>query len=210
MNATRVFNSAVRRPGILLTIFLLLVLVHPMRAAEITATVTGVLTGGWDQMGMFFTGNEAKNLGGKPFTLVFTFDDAKGKPEAGGNCPRGVSGEGPQSPGKAVLTMGNGSYTFGDAGKFSTSGIYRECGGGLLSMSISERKGSFFNDAPQVDVRIVPGNGSRSLPHGSDWRSPMSTTGVDNQSSCFIILRRMNSPEVRGCFDVKKVEVTKR
>jgi hypothetical protein len=188
-------------------ILLALAMLRQGRAAETTVTITGVLTGGWDQLGIFATGKEAQNMSGKPFTLVFTFDDAKGKPLTNGNCVQGVAGEGTQSPGRAMLTMGNGSFTFGGAEKFSTSSIGRDCAGMFFGMFVSEKKGSFFNTSPAVDVRVIPGNGNRQLPLAHDWRAPFSSTGVDNSSSCFIIVRadRPNK-EVKGCFDVKKVE----
>jgi len=206
INAT---YSAGRRPGMAITLILLaLTVLRQAKAADITITVTGVLTGGWDQLGIFATGKEAQNMGGKPFTLVFTFDDSKGSPSVNGNCQQGVSGAGTPSPGKATLTIGSGSFTFGGDGKFSSSGISRDCGGTFFGMYVSEKKGSYFNSAPQLDVRLMPGHGSRSLPAARDWRAPLSTTAVDNQTSCFIITRhdRPNS-EVKGCFDVKKVEL---
>jgi hypothetical protein len=173
------------------------------KAADVNITITGVLTGGWDQLGIFATGKEAQSMGGKPFTLVFTFDDAKGRAHAE-NRSSSLSGEGPASGAKAVLTMGTGSFTFGDD-KFSSWSVYRSPG--LISAYVNEKKGSYFNDSPGVDVRIMPAQGSRTQ-FGADWKAPLSTSTVDNQTSCFFI-NRHDAPnrEVKGCFDVKKVEV---
>jgi hypothetical protein len=188
----------------LLTMLLLIML--PLRAAEITATITGVLTGGWDQLGIFATGTEAKNMSGKPFTLVFTFDDARGNPQADKGSS-GLSGTSPQSPGKAVLTLGDGSFIFGGE-KFSTWSVYRSPT--YMQIVVNERKGSLFNFAPEVDVRIMPASGSRSS-FGTDWKAPLSRSDIDNQASCFFIAQRDKpSREAKGCFDVKKLDITKR
>jgi hypothetical protein len=205
-NATRVSNSAWLRPGML--IILLLIALHQGKASDIDITITGILTGGWDQLGVFFHGEEAKNLHGKPFTLVYTFDDSMGKPNVSGNCALGLISEGKPSSGKAVLTLGNASYTFGGGVKYSGSAIYRDCAGSLLAIFVTE-KTSTFGEAPGVDVRITPGNGIPSLPQTHDWRTPMSTTNINNQSSCFFIGHNRGG-EVKGCFDIAKVVIAKR
>ena len=208
MNAIRVSKRAWRKPGIPMMIILLgLIALQRGKAADINITITGVLTGGWDRMGIFFTGKEAQNLGGKPFTLVYTFDDAKGNPKSMNGCANGMGSAGTPSAGKAVLTMGNASYTFGDADKYSESGIFRDCRGTDLRIFVTEKKGSYFNEAPTINMEITPENG-KALPAGADWRSPASMTAVDSRSSCFIILKKMNSTEVRGCLDIKKVEIS--
>lgn len=213
MNATRVSASVGRRPGILLTIFLLLAML-PLRAAEITATITGVLEGGWDHLGIFATGADAKNMAGRPFTLVFTFDDTKGTPQHGqcnGAAGSGVEGGGPDSPGKAVLTIGSASYTFGENG--GSSGAWREVPGACSSTSLIgfyvNGATAHFDFAPEVDVKMMPGKGSNSLTRNPDWRAPLSTTAVDNQTSCFVITRH-GGGDAKGCFDIKKLEITKR
>jgi hypothetical protein len=70
---------------------------------------------------------------------------------------------GRQSPGKAVLTIGDVSYTFGGS-NFSTSGIWRgitgQCSSSLIGMYVTQQKG-FFDFAPQVDVRTIPRKASR-------------------------------------------------
>ena len=154
MNATRVSTPAGRRPGMTLTITLLmLTMFRQAKAADVVMTITGVLTGGWDQLGIFATGKEAQNMGAKPFTLVFTFDDSKGRAHAEKQSSS-LSGEGPQSGAKAVLSIGTGSFTFG-GDKFSSWSVYRSPG--LISAYVNEKKGSYFNDSPGVDVRIIGG-----------------------------------------------------
>jgi hypothetical protein len=204
MNTRSMPNRAWRKPGITTTVILLaLTALRHGKAAEINYTITGVLTGGWDQLGVFATGKEAQNMAGKPFTLVFTFDDSKGNRHSDRESSS-LSGEGPDSGGKAALTINGTSFTFGGE-KYSSWSVYRSPG--LIAISVSEKKGSFFNIAPAVDVRIMPQNGSARF--NPDWKAPLSTTRIDNQTSCFFIARH-DAPnrEVKGCFDVKKVEVS--
>jgi hypothetical protein len=179
-----------------ITIILLAISLRQGKAAEISYTITGVLTGGWDRIGIFFTGKEAQSMGGKPFTLVFTFDDSKRKPDSSG-----ISGEGANSGAKAVLTIGGVSFTFGGE-RFSSWSVYRAPA--FIGMSLNEAKGSLFDFASAVDSRIMP----QGPPFPPDWRSPLSRTDIDNQPSCFFI--RGKGTEAKGCFDIRKVEVTKR
>jgi hypothetical protein len=66
MNATRVSISAGRRPGMAITFILLaLTASRQGKAADVNITITGVLTGGWDQLGIFATGKEAESMGAK-------------------------------------------------------------------------------------------------------------------------------------------------
>lgn len=203
MNARSVSKSAGRRPGMAITVILLaLAALRQGRAADVNYTITGVLTGGWDQFAIFLKGKEAQDMAKQPFTLVFTFDDSKGRPHAG-KADSSLSGGGVQSGGKAVLTIGSGSYTFG-GDVYSGWSVYRAPG--LIVISVNEAKGSFFDFAPAVDVRIVPARGGK--PFGTDWKAPLSTTTIDNAPSCFIITHRGDrTHEVKGCFDVQKVEV---
>ena len=205
MNARSVFIRAWREPRVTMMIILLgLIPLRPGKAGQVDITIGGVLSGGWDSIGLFYQGAEAKNLAGKPFTLVFTFDDTKGyKPNTG--CNSGMNGGGQGSPGVGVLTMGSGSFTFG--GETWESGLYRACNGTMLAMSANKRKQSYLGDSSMISLRIVPLNSAKPLPTGPDWKAPMSTTDVDNQSSCFFIMGPQTK-EVRGCFDVKRVEVS--
>jgi hypothetical protein len=208
MNAIRVSERAMRKLGtLIMVIFLALIALRQAKAGQIDITVTGVLTGGWDTKGLFFQGAEAKTLGGKPFTLVFTFDDGKGYAPKDSNCVSGRLGGGQGSPGTAVLTMGNGTYKFGANDNFE-SGVSRRCDGSMLSMEVDRKASSSFDHTLGIDVRIVP-TGNATLPKTSDWRSPMSATNVTSRDSCMIIADSMNGgKEVHVCFDVKKVEIS--
>ena len=203
MNATRVSKTAGRRPGMAITVILLaLAALRQGRAADVNYTITGVLTGGWDQFAIFFKGKEAQDMAKQPFTLVFTFDDSKGKVRAG-NADSTFSGSGVQSGGKAIVTIGSGSYAFGGE-NYSGWSVYRSPD--MIVISVNEAKGSLFDFAPEVDVRIVP-TGGRSF--GTDWKAALSTTAIDNQPSCLIITKRSDrTHETKACFDVKKLEIT--
>ena len=217
MNSKQVSYLVGRKPGMVLTIaVLLLAMVRPARAKEVVITITGVLDGGYDQFHMFNVGTKLRGNGGwdikgQPFTLVFIFDDSKGKPISG-RCPNsgtGVEGGGPSSPGKAVLTVAGVSYTFDN--KRGSSGVWREitgqCGTSSFMAHVNEAT-AFFDFAPSVDVKILPGNGSRTLSQNPDWRTPISVTNVDNQTSCFFISRPGDhSHEAKGCFDIRKLEI---
>jgi hypothetical protein len=91
----------------------------PARAADVTFTITGMVSSGSDTTGVFgFPPNAS--LAGKSFTLVFTFDDTKGTqtvfdtdqglPYASTITTNQATGS---SPGTAVLTIGGGSFSFG-------------------------------------------------------------------------------------------------
>lgn len=221
MKATRVSIRAGRRPGITITFILLLfTMFRSAKASEVIATITGVLSGGYDRFPMFGVGTKYRDshvwdISKQPFTLVFTFDDSKGRKTHGSCDPKaasGVEGGGTQSPGKAVLTIAGVSYTFPGAG---SSGAWREVPTACSSDSaiyfhVSEMK-AFFDFAPGVDVKIVPAPGKRSITDNPDWEAPLSITAIDNQTSCFYISRpNDNGHEAKGCFDVKKLEIKKR
>jgi hypothetical protein len=207
--------SVGRRPGMLLNVILMLLPLPPAKGADVVITVSGTVNG-YDRFPIFGVGkklpeNMGWDLNGQPFTLVFTFDDTKGHANKS-HCPNGGTGrqgEGKQSPGTAILTIGKVSYKFGD--DHSNSAIYREVPGpcssmSFISMNVAMGRG-FFDFAPQVDLRLSPGGGSTSLTQDPNWESSLSTTKVGNQLSCFFISKRGQSGEAKGCFDVKKLDI---
>ncbi len=198
MNTQYMRSFVGRKPGVALTIVVLvLAMVLPAMAKDVSITITGVLDGGYDQFHMFNAGTKLRGNGGwdikgQPFILVYTFDDSKGKlSTTNPNCANtgsGWSGAGVNSPGKAVLTINGVTYRFGE--KWADAGIWKDiashCGGSRLLIHVTESKG-LMNFAPGVDVIIKPGQGSRSLSQNPDWKAPFATTNVDNQTSCFFI-----------------------
>jgi hypothetical protein len=165
-------------------------------------------------VGTKLRGNGGWDIKGQPFILVYTFDDSKGKASTvNPNCANtgsGWSGAGVNAPGKAVLTINGVTYTFGE--KWADAGIWKDinshCGESRLLIHVTESKG-LMNFAPGVDVIIKPGGGSPSLSQNPDWKAPLATTKVDNQTSCFFIGHMAaDSREAKGCFDIKKIEVS--
>ncbi len=208
MNTRSVSICAGRRLG------MMLILAVAAQAAEVTITITGTLESGYDRFS-FFHGVKDKNgwnMRGEPFTLVFTFDDAKGTASPTiSRCASWMSGRdgmGDQSPGKAVLTINGVSYTFGEGPAFRKSGVWREvtgpCSPGSMSIFVSAEN-QIMSFAPKVSVRLVPLPGKKSPWQSGDWRSPLESTEVTNQSSSFSINR--NGIAADGDFTVKKVVV---
>jgi uncharacterized protein (TIGR03437 family) len=88
----------------------------PAFAATVTITITGTVQSGTDFSGVF--GSASANLAGQSYTLVFTFDDTKGKPFSQ-SCVGGpvyetaLIDQGGQGAGTATLRIGSGKFQFG-------------------------------------------------------------------------------------------------
>lgn len=191
-NARSVSISAARKLGYLLIgTFLLLVMFRPAKGAQITITVTGTLNGGRDQLGIFGGGVMPA---GTPYTLVYTFDDSKGQPMKPGCTGSGITGGNEASPGTAVLTIREKSYTFG-TGKQPFSKAWRTtqspCSGSEIAMDIAQGQ---FPSFSSVSIRVAP-QGSKSLTQDTDWRAPVSVTGVyaRNTYNLFSIMKPGNN-----------------
>lgn len=220
-NVTHLFCGPRRclRSGRLFTAWvILLAALRPMSAADIVVTLTGVIAGGYDQFPLFdvgakLRGNAGWDLKGQPFTLVYTFDDTKGKPTPPVNCPgaaSGIKGDFDSSPGIVALTIGQKSFTFGTR-KDSHSGIWREinssCSQSVMGLEVMEG-GGWSNGNNIFNIRVMPVQGGRSLTQNPDWRAPLSVSNPDN-SGVFVISRRGDfGHEVKGSLDVKQLTVT--
>ena len=211
MNTRSVSIHAGRRLGItLITITLLLLAYRQMKGAEVVATVTGIVRGGsGDMLHIFGT---KRDMTGQPFTLVFTFDDTKGKPIKITQCQgtaSGVEGDGDDSPGKAVLTIGDKSYTFG-AGKRRHSGTWREittdCARSHIVFQVNDNTDKYSNT---IELNIRPAIGARSFTQDTDWRHPLSFSldNYDNMSGFAIGLNAVYADG--GMFDAKTVTITR-
>jgi hypothetical protein len=177
MNAIRVSNRAARKLG-MLTILMIV----PAHAADITMTITGTIQGGTGDFLHLF--GKDRNLIGKPFKVVLTFDDTKGKPmKPECNNGSGIKGDGEDSPGKAVLTIEGKSFEFGGK-KNSHSWYWRQtrsgCSGSAFNIEVEDGTPPYNN---QLGLRITPMKG-KSLTQNPDWKASMSCTeiDVDNQS----------------------------
>ncbi len=184
MHFNRTTMRAGRWSGMALAMMSLLSVLCPLKAAEITVTIAGTLEGGGDSFPIFDVG---KNLDGKPFMLVYTFDDAKGVQSPIAGCKgsaSGINGDGVNSPGTAVLTVGTKSYVFG-RDKNVHSAIWREiaspCSQSQITIEIHEGKEPFVNGV-SVHIRPIQGRPSfrpPSLTQNPDWRAPLNTQELE-------------------------------
>jgi hypothetical protein len=202
----QVFFGRMRRRMMLITIVLSLLAIGQMKGAEVVATVTGIVRGGSGDMLHIFGKN--RDMTGQPFTLVFTFDDTKGKPIKITQCQgtaSGVEGDGEDSPGKAVLTIGDKSYTFGTT-KNRHSGTWREittdCARSHIVFQVND------NHNNNIELNIRPAAGARSFTQDTDWRHPLSFNldNYDNMSGFSIGFNAAMADG--GMFDVKSIEIS--
>jgi hypothetical protein len=94
-----------------------LALSRTAQAATINIVMTGAVSNGYDYTGVF--GPPNTSLTGQPFTLTYTIDDAQGtQVEACSTvpsfCTSEISGSATSSPVIATLTIGAGSFAFGN------------------------------------------------------------------------------------------------
>jgi len=208
------------RPGMtLIATTMLLLSLRPAHGAEMVATITGVLQTGYDQFHLFggapIKGSDKRDLAGMPFTLVLTFDDARGQSTSPpGFCPNsgsGITGEGASSPGIATLTIGGGTVVVGTR-KDSHSAAWRSidvlCSQSQISFEVHEGNLGWANGKNMVNVTMMPAKGTRSLTQNPDWRAPVATTSMDNNGGFFLSRQGDFRHESRGVFDVKKLVVT--
>lgn len=179
MNATRVLNCAGRGLGMILLAFPLLSVV-PGRAAEVVATITGIVENAQDTFGIFGVG---PNLNGQPFVAVFTFDDRKGKAQPpGSTCPdagTGIEGAGADSPGKATLTIAGKTLAFG-ATRFTSSDVLRHiataCSESFVGFNVYDRV--IPSETYGINIAVAPKDPKRPITTDPDWRKPVATTNV--------------------------------
>jgi len=203
MNATRVSFCAGRRFGILL--FLFLSIIRIAKSSEVTFTVTGIVLGGPDTLGIFDVGKAMQH--GTPFKLVFTFDDTRGELTFSQPCKNAGSGvmdnETNGSPGMAVLTIGSKSYTFGDPVK-GHSGAWRSIRGACetenqLVLMVDDGKQSEISSG--VDIRVDPSEGVR-FTNDPDWKSALTLSSIKAQNSAFNIFGGYE----RACYSSLRVD----
>jgi len=221
MNATRVSVRAGRRPGMLLTIALLLSALMPCaRGADIVATLTGTIAAGWDNFPLFNVGPEVprvkgqRDLKGQAFNLVYRFDDGKGMATPPTQCAGSGSGillGGQPLPASAVLTIGNVSFTFGTHLRNVKASAWRSvasnCSQSEIDFEVDEGVSPGNN---VVGVRLKPANGGRPLTQNPDWRAPLTITGFDWDYSGFAITNGDYRHMANGTFDLKSLTVARK
>jgi hypothetical protein len=178
-------------------------------ASTVTVTVEGTVSGG-DQYGIFGVG---KDLKGQEFTLVFTFDDANVRKIEGDQCDAPHSegkGSNPSSPAKAVLTIGKGSFTFGNQGNSEwavSRTLASSCSGSMVGMFIHE---GVYPQTEGFDLRLFPAQAKIPLIRSLDWHSPFAATGYDNnpENGVFVISHPRDFMRLtKGYLFVKSVTV---
>jgi hypothetical protein len=209
MNARSVSKSAGLRLGIALTSIFFSAL--PALKAETTITITGTVNGGRDMFGIFaMPGNVIPK--GTPYTLVFTFNEAKGLPFGGGPCSTsgsGTVGNGPNSPAVAVLTINGKSYEFGhrpDARSRTWRSIGSSCSNSEIGISVQEGREPLMTG---VNIKITSKPG-KALTGNKDWRSDIDLSDFDasNGDNAFVIRRPGNfGQETMSYLSVDKVTV---
>lgn len=177
MNAIRVSKRAGRGLGMAI---LLVAGLRPVRASEVTITVVGETQGGSDPS-HYFTPVERN---GYPASIIFAFDDTKGKPLKGncGNVLSGADGQAQDSPGTAVVTINGKSITVG--GKWNShSTAFRSipsaCSDSLIKFEVDNNvRGGLIASGQMVDVQLIPEKGN-VLTKDVDWRAALTPTNLD-------------------------------
>ena len=156
MNKRRVRIRAGLRLGMVLTSTLLMVMCSlPANGSDTVITVKGTINGGRDDYGIFGMGKAMP--AGTLYTLVFTFDETKGKPMPPG-CPNSGSrivGIGQTSPGTAVLTINGKSFEFGlkpDARSRAWRSVASACSDSEISMAVEE---GHYSLVTGVNIKIT-------------------------------------------------------
>jgi hypothetical protein len=184
MNTTGVRIRAGRRPGMAITLLMLAAVLRPVKAAEIVITVTGDIVGGSGDMLHLFGAKD--DIIGQPITIVFTFDDTKGKRTPIARCPgsaTGIEGTGENSPGKAVVTIRGKSFTFG-ARKDSHSEVWREINSPCSNSQIAFEVDDNLNRGNTViSVKLYPADLEKSLTQNPDWRAPLSSSAMEQHNN---------------------------
>lgn len=158
----------------------------PQRPSRIvTVTITGTVASGRDNAGIF--GRPGADLAGKPFTVVYTFDDKKGAQQLPdcGKAPvcyseiNSLGAESPldtSSPGTAVLRIdGRAAPTFGNAADGSAGTELRKTIFGCCNYPMTYQMGFDVHDSRGY-VRVGVRNTTSGPPATTnpDWRSAFS------------------------------------
>jgi len=201
------------RIGMAVTSILLIARGIPAKASEVTITVTGTSNGGKDMFGIFgMPGNIFP--AGTPFTLVFTFDEAKGTSAFNGPCNiggSGIVGAGVGSPGKAVLTINDKTYEFGtrpNAKSRTWRGVPTACSQSEIGINIQE--GPYPLESG-VDIKIHASPG-KVLTRDRNWKGEIMLSDFDARSgeNAFAIRRPGNyTQETKSFLNVATVTVTR-
>ena len=177
MNAIRVSKCAGRGLGMAL----LLLSGFRARASEVTITITGVTEGGdGDPLHYFTTQRETNGL---PATIVFTFDDTKGKPFLNPcGSISGIDGSWQDSPGTAVVTINGKSVTIGghwNSHSEAQRQVPSPCSGSVMTFEVDNNVRSGLVSDGAVSVQLSPAKNTGPLTTEVDWRGALTATNLD-------------------------------
>jgi len=155
----------------------------------VTVTITGTVASGRDVAGIF--GRRGADLAGKPFTVVYTFDDKKGAqqlPDCGKSpaCYSEINSLGasspldPSSPGTAVLQIdGRASPAIGDATDGSAGTELRKTIFGCCNYPMTYQMGFDVHDSRgYVTVGVLNTTSGPPATTNPDWRSAFSDAKI--------------------------------
>jgi hypothetical protein len=217
MNATRVFNRAGLRSGMLL-IVTGLILVPALKAGEVIYTVTGTVSVGIDQRNFFGLGKKIPE--GTPFTAVATFDDKKATLDPDESCPESQSSiiggslytaydRKYPSAGTATVTINGRSIEFGKTptGGSQVSRYFRCWCNNMqskISILIVDGVSRALGGSPYAAFTItveVP-----DMPKGTAWSTPGTFKNVSGTLSMNLFTGKVASSSL----NVKSIVVTRK
>jgi hypothetical protein len=170
------------------------------RAAQVFVTITGTVTDGYDMTGVF--GKPNTDLKDQPFTVIFTFDDTKGKQQVLTCSPdnsapayySSIGGSGASSPGTAVLQIAGRSFPIGAGaldqtviGSYALRYVVTPCssesaaGFGVKVVygenSSSRQISGISWVGPDGAATVFPAPGTE-LSTNYDWRAPINAASL--------------------------------
>jgi hypothetical protein len=197
-------------PGIaFLAAIPLFLAVRPVRASEIVVTVTGIIEGGTGDFLHIF--GAKRNINGTPFTAVFTFDDAKGKPLSPYQCDgsaTGTEGSGADSPGTAVLTIAGKSYAFGthkDSHSSAWRSITSRCSRSQITFQVDDNVNRLNTI---INVNLHTENPAHSMTQNPDWRAALTSSAMQDDNDSGFAIQGPGQSGDGGLFTVKSITIS--
>jgi hypothetical protein len=211
-------KANVKRRAVRMTCLAALLAVGPIlsSASEVTITITGTVWEGTDYTGVFgFAANT--DLTGKPYTLVFTFDDTKGM-QGSSSADSYIENTATSNPGTGALTIGMGTFTFAST-QYSpqpVSEAYMGIGGSNpaygTSYGLAVGNGTYGSEWNDIQGTIDPANGT-VLNNNTSWESPFTNSNLavyasDNYSLSFGIIEEAEGLHAGGYLTTDTITIS--
>jgi hypothetical protein len=168
-----------------LALFLLAACVTKASASIIQMAITGTTSAVYVDNGPIFGYSSYKKIpDGTPFTLIYTFEDTKGKEKIGGVNGRVITESGIETatssaPGtNATLQIGDATWEFGTSTRSEAK----------LSTSSSSKRYEFLFATPARDNRlstVIQPTTDGYWPTNADWRASFAATSLMNSAGSF-------------------------